>query len=103
MAKGQNKNLYWFLNFKDEPLMSCRLCHYIFWSLLPNYFAVLLVTFWFIGWTINSLLVSCFSSNIIFCLLKACWRVAEKCGNFARPSNMFCMFTESYSGVDELI
>jgi hypothetical protein len=49
MAKGQNKNLYWFLNFKDEPLMSCRLCDYIFWSLLPNYLAVLLVTFWFIG------------------------------------------------------
>jgi hypothetical protein len=22
------RNLYWFLNLEDEPLMSCRLCHF---------------------------------------------------------------------------
>jgi hypothetical protein len=25
---GLNKSLYWFLNFEDEPLMSCRLCNF---------------------------------------------------------------------------
>jgi hypothetical protein len=25
---SQNKSLYYFLNFEDEPLMSCRLCHF---------------------------------------------------------------------------
>jgi hypothetical protein len=26
---GPNKSLYRFLSFKDEPLMSCRLCHFL--------------------------------------------------------------------------
>jgi hypothetical protein len=49
-----NKNLYWFLNFKYLPLMSCRLCNflrgdgknsYIYWSSLSNYLATLLVSY----------------------------------------------------------
>ncbi len=48
---GLNKNLYWFLNFKDEPLMRSRLQHTILEKLYLSEFAAkllgsLLVSYW---------------------------------------------------------
>ncbi len=114
---GQNKSLYFFFNFEDEPLMSCRLCHFPsdesenireklcaqYLSSLPNYLAALLVTplvHWLNYWL---LLVRCSSSNIVFNFVKTYSRIAEKCKHFVRPSNMLCLFTEINWSLDEVI
>ncbi len=95
------KILYWFLNFEDEPLMSCRLCNFhlvkvktqgdMYWSSLPNYLAVLLVSYWFIGKTLGfyKCIVPIF--NISFQLGKS---LQKNENNFCSVLDMFCLFTE---------
>ncbi len=70
----------------------------ICWSLLPNYFAVLLASYWFIGWTLNSCWPIVQLQNNF-----RTWRAAEKCKNFCRALKYVLLFTEIYWRIDKVI
>ncbi len=101
---GINEYFLCFLHFKDEPLMSCRLCleGENIWEKLyllefagkllggpPCFLLVLCMNSW-------SLLLHCSSSNIISGMVTSYWRVAEKF--FARPSNMYACSARDWVG-----
>ncbi len=63
IVAGLNKNLYRFLNFKDEPVVfaiyhtakvRAHRKNSIDQSSLPNNLTALLVSYWFIGWIFYS-------------------------------------------------
>jgi hypothetical protein len=82
------------LNFEDEPM--------IYWILWPNLLAALLDSFWFIKWTVDFGPLFRFQYNFL-AWKKLIGRSQRNLEVLAQRLNMFCLFTEIYWSVDEVI
>ncbi len=98
MDLGLKKNLCWFPNFKDEPQLWKK--HMGFYSnSLPNYLVVLLVSYWFIGWTLDFYWFIVPAPIKFSCFVKAYWRAQRNVKKISHPLVMYCrycLFTEIY-------